>query len=75
MPIYEYRCDECNKEFEEVVLGEAEVQCPSCASKKTHKLMSTCRTRFGGNSGPGPSLPSAGGGSCAGCSGGSCSTC
>ncbi|WP_027184130.1 FmdB family zinc ribbon protein [Desulfovibrio inopinatus] len=78
MPIYEYVCDECGKEFEEIVFGDPEsVPCPKCSSTKTHKLMSRCRTgRSGGELGPmTSSAPSSGGGGCAGCSGGSCSTC
>ncbi|RJP57376.1 MAG: zinc ribbon domain-containing protein, partial [Deltaproteobacteria bacterium] len=31
MPIYEYKCDLCGKEFEELVLGSSpKVNCPKC---------------------------------------------
>jgi len=46
MPIYEYRCTECGKTFEEIVSSSAvaSLPCPACESKKTEKLMS----RIGG---------------------------
>ena len=42
MPIYEYRCKECGKVFEEIVAKATarSLPCPSCKSKKTEKLMS-----------------------------------
>jgi len=42
MPIYEYRCEECNTLFEELVpMGTSKpMPCPSCASVKTVKRMS-----------------------------------
>jgi putative FmdB family regulatory protein len=77
MPIYEYQCKACKKDFEELVFGDESVKCPECGSAKTAKLMSCCRHKSGGPGGiPGPSVPSSGGGGgCSGCSGGSCSTC
>ncbi len=77
MPIYEYVCKACGREFEELVFGQdTEVACPACASKKTEKLMSRCRHKSSGGSDFGaPSSGGGGGGGCAGCSGGSCATC
>ncbi len=40
MPIYEYHCDKCNKDFERLVFGNEQPDCPSCNSKKVKKLMS-----------------------------------
>ena len=80
MPMYEYRCDACKCEFEELVFGQPEsVPCPKCGSVKTHKLLSRCRAKMHGF-GPGfPDAPSSGsgrgGGGCSSCSGGNCSTC
>ncbi len=77
MPIYEYRCGSCNKEFEELVTKDGQVvTCPACGSEKTEKLLSCCKFRSGD---PGVHRmamprPSSGGG-CSGCSGGNCSTC
>lgn len=42
MPIYEYRCQECGKEFEELVRTAKKVECPECGGK-VRKLIS----RFG----------------------------
>jgi len=77
MPLYEYCCRDCGKEFEELVLSERDpVRCPDCGSERARKMISSCRTRMGGG------VPSAkessgagGGGGCAGCGGGSCATC
>jgi putative FmdB family regulatory protein len=46
MPIYEYRCEECGKVFEEIVSSNQikPLPCPACTSQKTEKLMS----RIGG---------------------------
>jgi putative FmdB family regulatory protein len=75
MPIFEFSCDQCTHQFEELVLHEpADVHCPKCGSKETHKLLSRCRSKISGNGSLG-TVPSASGGGCAGCSGGSCSSC
>jgi putative FmdB family regulatory protein len=59
MPIYEYRCKDCGKEYEEIVSVSATEAppCPSCSSKNTEKKIS-----LSGNIG----------GSASGSSGGSC---
>ena len=77
MPIYEYRCEKCGCDFEELVFGDAIPPCPKCSSAKTHKLMSACRHSAGHNQGgyQGSATPAPSGGGCAGCSGGSCATC
>ena len=77
MPIYEYKCEKCGNEFEEIVIGSAEdVKCPACGSDKTGRLMSRCRHKSAGGAavslGEASSAPSGG---CAGCSGGDCSSC
>jgi len=61
MPIYEYRCDTCKKEFEKLVFaGDAsDITCPECKSDKVVKKMSA--TSFMGNSGLGScAAPSSG---------------
>ena len=43
MPLYEFHCDTCDDEFEELLSGlhEAdEVTCPSCGSEKVERLIS-----------------------------------
>ncbi len=71
MPIYEYKCTECDKEFEALVLGAEEtVTCPSCKSKKLLRLMSACGFKASGKF-----TPSKGSSACATCTSGNCSTC
>ena len=44
MPIYEYRCEACGAEFEELTMsnnaGKA-VRCRACASKRVTRLLSS----------------------------------
>lgn len=43
MPIYEYRCEKCGTQFEELTLSVPEddrVNCRSCGSKKVSRLLS-----------------------------------
>ena len=42
MPIYEYRCEQCRHEFEELVgFNEAPPHCPKCGAEKVDRLLST----------------------------------
>jgi putative FmdB family regulatory protein len=64
MPIYEYRCKPCGKEFEMIRFSQdddKEITCPACGKKKVEKVMS---------------LPAGSHGSCQSCSasGPSCSS-
>ncbi len=86
MPIFEYKCEDCGYEFEELVFDRDECPpCPKCQSTNTGTLMSAVRSKVGGfspdttasassDSGSGADFSAAGSG-CAGCSGGSCSSC
>ncbi len=40
MPIYDYRCSDCNKTFELLVRGSAVPSCPACASLMLEKQVS-----------------------------------
>ncbi|MBG0789400.1 MAG: zinc ribbon domain-containing protein [Desulfovibrionaceae bacterium] len=87
MPIFEYKCNDCGHEFEELVFDREECPpCPKCQSEKTGKLMSAVRSKVGGfrpdTGDSGGSSADADSGSsfsasspCAGCSGGDCSSC
>jgi len=69
MPIYEYICNACNEEFEKLVFGNKDVDCPKCSSRDIKKKMST----FGMS---GVEKQSAGSSSgCSSCSKGTCSSC
>ncbi|MCA9046000.1 MAG: zinc ribbon domain-containing protein [Planctomycetaceae bacterium] len=40
MPIFEFHCENCHNEFEELVRPSDKPVCPRCESKKLTKLMS-----------------------------------
>jgi putative FmdB family regulatory protein len=40
MPIFEYACRKCGKQFEELVRGKEQPACPKCKSKDLEKLLS-----------------------------------
>ena len=76
MPVYEYVCDQCEKDFEELVRGNAEPKkCPSCGSSSIRRKLSvpasvhaagpSCAARDAGLC-----APESGGGCC--CAGGCC---
>lgn len=70
MPIYEYKCDKCGNEFEElVIMAEDEPACPACGQEHCKRLLSI--SRGSANSKGGTGLPSDlssgfGGGGCGG---------
>ena len=70
MPIYEYLCKACNKEFEVLVLSSGdEVRCPECGANDVGRLMSGFSAKSDGTS------LSGSGSSCAGCTSTNCSSC
>jgi len=74
MPIYEYYCDACDKNFECLILGNEKPECPLCNSKKVKKLISSCS--FFSKGSHGQTVKSAASQpSCSGCTATSCKTC
>ncbi len=67
MPLYDFVCSECGKEFELLVLGREKPACPECGSEEVEKQVSRFAVGGGGGKGGGPS--------CSGCSGGNCASC
>jgi putative FmdB family regulatory protein len=66
MPIYEYVCEDCQTQFEKIVINkQQEIACPKCASKKANIQLSVFATAGNGSSSPSGSS-SSGGGSCCG---------
>ncbi len=55
MPIYEYRCHNCGREFEKLMgFNDPDTQspeCPDCQSRNTQKRMSTFASRGAQGSG------------------------
>jgi putative FmdB family regulatory protein len=71
MPIYEFRCGACKREFEELVFRRDEkVSCPGCGSSRVKRLLS-------GFAVTGEARLAGGGKSCSGCKpkAGGCSGC
>ena len=40
MPIYEFACDSCGHEFEQLVRGGNSAQCPKCESRELQRKLS-----------------------------------
>ncbi|NLG65092.1 MAG: zinc ribbon domain-containing protein [Actinobacteria bacterium] len=69
MPIYEFVCQQCDREFEELVREGQVVHCPACSSDHVRRLLSRFAIHSSG-------VRSAGGGkSCSSCSSAHCATC
>ncbi len=39
MPLFDYRCEQCDKEFEALVSGERTPECPACGSRDLEKQL------------------------------------
>ena len=49
MPIYEYRCEDCGRRFEELVMNSSQkVVCPDCASDDVERELSLFSSSAGG---------------------------
>lgn len=81
MPLFEFYCQSCDKQFEELVFSDDKPACPFCSSTNTDKLISRpCRSRAGGGASDGTgdsglSSASSSKSSCGGCSASSCAGC
>ncbi len=73
MPLYEYKCEDCDVRFE-ALRGMSQsdwpIACPQCGQEHTHRAMSLFATQGSGGTPTGSR-----GASCSACSGGSCATC
>ncbi len=77
MPIYEYRCDSCDRIFEKLVFRkDITVSCPECGNTNVKRVLSVCGFKTGGEKGAASSRMSGSSGSgCAGCTATSCKSC
>lgn len=63
MPMYEYRCQECGKLYEQLRrMSEADtnLQCPACGSPKVERQVSTCSFSGTGSASGGGCAPRGG---------------
>lgn len=74
MPIYEYHCEKCNKDFECLILGSDTPECPDCSSTDVCRLMSPCGFISKGSGGQ-TIKKAASDSACSGCAATSCSSC
>ena len=65
MPIFEYRCNDCERDFETFVTPDRRAECPSCQGENLVKLLSS-PGMVGAASGTAKPAMSAGGGCGAG---------
>lgn len=72
MPIYEYQCKDCEKEFECIVARSKKdkVKCTECDSDNVERLLCAANFNMGGASTGAQSLSS-----CTSCNSSSCKTC
>lgn len=64
MPLFDFECQKCHEQFEELVFGSTQVRCPKCADAEVKKLPSRVaigRASSGGSSCAMPSFSSGGG--------------
>lgn len=76
MPIFEYKCEKCNSEFEKLVFGSADsgnIHCPGCDSPEIERLFSCFSGVSRGSDGSTRSITTSSG--CSSCSSGSCASC
>jgi len=74
MPIYEFRCLNCQDLFETLIMNpdeQGKVKCPKCNADKSERVMSTTNFSLSSGGGDTGSRPSA---QTRNCSGGSCTT-
>jgi putative FmdB family regulatory protein len=62
MPIFEYICQDCQHEFEALVMSKSKAACPKCESKKLAPQLSVFAV-----SAKGSAAPSRAAGSCGSC--------
>ena len=52
MPIYEYTCQSCGQEFEELIRGDEQPACPSCGQTRVERQMSVPAAHTADSAGP-----------------------
>lgn len=60
MPLYEYHCEKCEHEFEYLLRGQEQPECPQCGSAELKKLISVPSAHRGASSSSLPMAPPGG---------------
>jgi putative FmdB family regulatory protein len=63
MPLYEYECSGCGRQFEYLTRSGESPACPGCAGRDLRKLLSVFAVNANGRSDPAP-FPASACGSC-----------
>lgn len=54
MPIFEYKCKDCNKIFSKLTFNtSSDAECPDCKSKATERIISSIASTSGSSGGKG----------------------
>ena len=71
MPIYEYRCGDCDSSFEALVRNRHRdrPECPTCHGKRVKREMSVFAARVGNGNGAAPAAEAFANGAAGGCCG------
>jgi putative FmdB family regulatory protein len=48
MPLYEYTCSKCDSEFELLIRGDEQPECPQCGSHRLEKQLSVPAAHMAG---------------------------
>lgn len=76
MPMYEFQCNACEEEFEELVRADDEVvECPACGTNRVTRKLSTFAYRSVSGGTVTSSSASHSGGGCSGCASHNCGSC
>jgi putative FmdB family regulatory protein len=76
MPIYEYYCERCDREFETLVFRSSDsVVCPTCSGENVQRVLSVFGFKSGGEKGAASSRMGSGSSGCSGCTASNCSSC
>jgi len=76
VPIYEYECNSCHKQFERLVFSNSEsINCPACGSNEVTRRMSVFGFKSGGDKGAASSRVGSSSSGCSGCTATSCASC
>ncbi|MCE1246884.1 MAG: zinc ribbon domain-containing protein [Firmicutes bacterium] len=76
MPLYEYKCLACEKNFDKICragIPDSEITCPACGKNEAKRKLSMFSFGSRNSSGDFKSAPSSGG--CGSCSSHNCSNC